>query len=135
MNEVVGTPDEYEDHRVRGGGRIQEVLSERAFFVGKSSDQRMMTTIAETGDRQMELRKGHRVRLEGRLVGRRNVDERTASQLGSDARHVLDDQSYILLVDNSEDIEVLERASRAGGRDCEETTVEIGENEYGTSGD
>jgi hypothetical protein len=30
MSEVVDTPEEYGDHRVRGEGRIQEVLSERA---------------------------------------------------------------------------------------------------------
>ncbi len=135
MSEVVGAPDEYEDQKVRGEARIQEVLSDRAFFIGESSDRRMMTTIAEMGDQQMDLQKDQRVRLEGRVVGRRNVDERTAEQLGSDARDMLTDQSYILLVSSAGDIDVLEQAPRAGAVDAGETTIKLGESEYGKFGE
>ena len=105
---VIDSPDQYQNQHVAFETTVQEVISDKAFYVGESEGNRLYTAIHMPDESRADLEAGQRVRVEGVVVSRDTAITRL-NQLDEPAPDKLFQQDYALLMSEADNVEILDQ--------------------------
>ena len=107
--EVIASPEQFQNQHVDFEATVQRVISDKAFYVGESKDERLYTALHMPDESRADIEAGQRVRVEGVVVSRDTAISRL-NQLDEPAPDKLFQQDYALLISEADNIEILEQA-------------------------
>jgi len=128
FSEVVSDPQTYADQHIRGETSVQEVVDDQGAYLGEASGNRLVALVRDADDppAQVDFKPRQRIRIQGEVMASDQAEAELDDQLSSELRLRLREQGYALVAD-PQNVEILEQAP--------ETTVRIGNNDYGTFSD